>query len=414
MRTIEITESKAATLDLTTDEANAVRHAGVQLASDKGWWGSAAENSDSGPARTVIAVDLVSEGRWRIRVRDAVGVIGLPNVQIQVVPKIPANHLFHLMEVGGYVPRLADAPAMLEHDRSLWRLVAKWYLSEAEMIVRRDLMRGYEQESRILPLIRGRIDALETARLHYAGRLQYPCEYDNFTIDIALNRVLRTAARVVAASPVLERRDRRRAKAILSRMQDIGELRDSDLRAQSDRTTAHYSAGINLAHHIIRGHGRALQAGSKRSWTFLMRTPEAVESGILEVLRTGLSPTWSVAKKGRQIVGSSMTFNPDLVFDGGAATGDVKYKLSTGDLGRGDLYQAIAFATIYRTSHAAIVGFRATAGATPPTVSIGDLMVSHIDWNCDESLPPAIAASQLVADVNEWLVQRIGKLQVAI
>ena len=54
-----------------------------------------------------------------------------------------------------------------------------------------------------------------------------------------------------------------------------------------------------------------------------------VEEGVRNVMKEKLSGRWGVEKRGVQIVGSAMTLNPDLVFNGGLAIGDVKYKLHT-------------------------------------------------------------------------------------
>ena len=51
-----------------------------------------------------------------------------------------------------------------------------------------------------------------------------------------------------------------------------------------------------------------------------------------------------------------MTLNPDLVFEAGLVTGDVKYKLPT-EWDRGDLYQAVVFATGFRARQAALIHF---------------------------------------------------------
>ena len=99
-----------------------------------------------------------------------------------------------------------------------------------------------------------------------------------------------------------------------------------------------------------------------------------------------------------------MTFNPDLVFDGGLATGDVKYKIVSKEWRRSDLYQAIAFATIYRTNHAAVIGFAPPDTEPPPPIIVGDMNIRHIDWRTDPDLSPADAADTLAGDITDWLL----------
>lgn len=105
---------------------------------------------------------------------------------------------------------------------------------------------------------------------------------------------------------------------------------------------------IALGRNLLRWTGRSLAEGGAAAWTFLIRTPEMVEAGVRSVLAERLGPG-TVRKEGRQLVGSTLTFNPDLVFGGPAvAVGDVKYKLAGGDWDRSDLYQVVAFATAFR------------------------------------------------------------------
>ena len=404
MRVVKVTESQSAVLTLTDDEAKALIRSGRRLASDSSWWG--ATDDEEGPERrqrSVIRCERDSGDRWRVRVSDAVGLVAVGDLLIEVQPKIPQAHLLYLMEKGGHIPRLGEDRARAGDDRSLWDLVARWFLTEVERVLRRDLMRAYENHCDELKLIRGRVDPARTARSFYTGRIEFACEYDEFTIDNPLNRTLRAAARAVGGSPLLPWSERTRALGALARMEDVGPLRSGDTRAFVGRTTAHYQNAIALAHHILRGQGRLLEAGENVAWTFLLRTPEPVEDGIRKILSDRLGHPWTVEKRGRQAVGSKMTFNPDLVFSGGLATGDVKYSVTSKDWRRSDLYQAIAFATIYETNEAAIIGFTLSGGVAPPPIDVGQMTIRHIDWAAGSAVPPDQAAAKLTDDIATWL-----------
>src|SRR5206468_2200533 len=105
-----------------------------------------------------------------------------------------------------------------------------------------------------------------------------------------------------------------------------GELRTSDLRVAVDRRTAHYRDALALARHILRGERRTLEHGTQDAWTFLIRTPDLVESGLRQVLSEKLARRH--VKAGTiSLPGTTMTANPDLLFDAGLAVADVKYKL---------------------------------------------------------------------------------------
>jgi hypothetical protein len=126
-----------------------------------------------------------------------------------------------------------------------------------------------------------------------------------------------------------------------------------------------------------------------------------VETGIRQLLSESLTSTCTVTKQGLRLPGSTKTLNPDLVFDSGFATGDVKYKVVTSDWDNGDLYQAVAFATGHRTSHALIVAF-SERGATPQHLQVGDVTVTRVCWDTRADTPPHAAAALVSDAVRHW------------
>lgn len=402
MKVFRLEESKAGIVQLTASQADALTKAGQDLASKATYWGTD-EESEYGSRKSVITCEHVASSDWRVRIKDAVGLVAVGDVQIEVMPKIPQSHLLYLFEKANYVPRIGEERALAAENQSLWKLVAQWFLTEAERVIRRDLMRDYQSIQDTQKLIRGRLDVINTTRLYYSGLIEFPCEFDEFTTDTSLNRILKTAARIISGSPVLDRSDRRRGSAVAARMDEVGDLELHDMRAQVSRSTAHYRDGVDLGRHIIRGHGRSITTGPEAAWTFLLRTPEAVEDGIRQILRQHLAGRWKIEKKGKQVTGHTMTLNPDLVFDDGLATGDVKYQLTTRDWQRGNLYQAIAFATIYRTNEAAVIGFRSATSQGPAPMGVGDMTIRHIDWVWDSATTPSESAALLVDRVDSWL-----------
>src|SRR5262249_54950696 len=108
-------------------------------------------------------------------------------------------------------------------------------------------------------------------------------------------------------------------------------------------------------------------------------------------------------KRGIKLVPSSLTMTPDLVFDGYGAVGDVKYKTVTGDWPRGDLYQAVAFATAFKVGAACVISFRTSPAKGPPDLQTGDVRLVSRSWICGEDTPPSVAAELLAAEIDSWL-----------
>lgn len=393
-----LVEGRPSLLKLDREAATRLAEVGRQLASKKEWWGLDAPPEE----RTVITCREMEPGAWEVTVRDAVGLVSLGDLQLLVEPKIPREHLLYLFSKSGGVPRLTEDKGWINAGQDLWELIATWYLRATEYVLRRDLVRDYLQLSDELAVVRGQVEAVATARDYYRGKLALHCDFEEMGTDTPLNRVLRAAARVVARSTDLAWDVRRRAMRVLARMDDIGELRSSDLRVGTDRRTAHCRDALALARHILRGERRTLENGTRDAWTFLIRTPEMVESGLRQALSERL-PGRQVKLGTISLPGTTMTANPDLVFDGGLAVADVKYKLSGKDWRRPDLYQAVAFAAAVRTEHAAIIGFAPEEPVSEPHVYFGDISVRAIDWIADSSAPPESAADELAQRIEVWL-----------
>jgi 5-methylcytosine-specific restriction endonuclease McrBC regulatory subunit McrC len=342
-------------------------------------------------------------------VANAVGLLSIGDLQIEVRPKIPMSHLLYLFGESGQFPRMDEQMARAMTGASLWELVAKWYLVEMEGVLRKDLMRDYQEAGGWLKVIRGRVDPVRTVLALNSGRVEALCEFEEFGANTALNRILLAGARHVGASSTLPRSDRRRALSIAARMDDVTAIRPGDERVRTDRRTAYYENALGLARHIIAGQGRTIGAGAHYARTFLIRTPEMVEEGIRRILKRRLADRWRIEKKGRQLIGSSLTFNPDLVVDDGFAIADVKYKWTDKDWVRSDLYQTVAFAVEYRTRVAALVGFRRSESGTRDAIHVGEIRIDSIDWDASENLSPKEAAERLSNEVDAWLSASISE-----
>jgi 5-methylcytosine-specific restriction endonuclease McrBC regulatory subunit McrC len=299
---------------------------------------------------------------------------------------------------------MSDERGSVAADASLWQLVATWFVDATDQVLKKDLLRDYEAAAGWLPAKRGQIVVLPTARAFIFGRYGFECRYEEFNVDTPLNRVLKAAAITVLASIVLPTALRKRARAICSRMTDIGDLRTQDMLAEIDRRSAYYTDAIQLARHILQGQGRMLEAGEATAWTFLIRTPEMVEDGLRAVLSARLSGLWPIEKRSGIRVDGGFTFTPDLVFVRGRVVADVKYKLLGADWIRSDLYQIIAFGTAFRAAHAAIFGFQhSEADEIPRALRVGDVRVRVLCWNADPAVAATSAATDFGDRVAAWL-----------
>lgn len=412
MKTYRVREAQTSVaLHLTDDEADKLRVIGAALASQSRWWGSTDDVSDS--KRTVIQCTRTGGGH-SVYVANAIGVLGLGSTQIVVEPKIPLPHLLFLLEESSEIPRDLLVQSNLSADEDFLSIIASWFMSACETLLRRGLASDYARITADIPCARGSIHAIATLRAISVGRPLIRCDYDVRTEDTPLNRIMRAAALRLLGWPGMPDGLRKRCTRVAYRLSGIGDLRAGDLRTRPDTLTQHYSHAHRLARMILVGTGLSLHSGSQTTWTFLWRTPEAVESGLRAVLQRRLAEEWSLDKKRKTLSGSHRrTLNPDLVFGGdrAIAVGDVKYKHTTsGQIARTDLNQITTFATGYGVSRAAVVAFGPKSEGE--FVQVGGVRVNGFNWNTDQLEAPA-AADALSMLLGRWLAELASPVQLS-
>ena len=296
----------------------------------------------------------------------------------------------------------------MKESQNLVVLVAHWFVTALEKVLEEGLARDYLTHRDELTAVRGRVLPLATARLFYRGRVAVVADYEEFDFDTPINRTMLHVARQVAAATPLPATIRRRALRAAKRLDGVGWLRRSDAGVETDRRTHYYGDALKLARQIVAATGRTLDAGSRRSWTFLFRTPIPVEVGIRAIAAGALADLVSVTNGKLPLSGANLTINPDLVFEDTdvCAIGDVKYKLLGPEWERSDLYEVVAFAAGYRVPRAVVALF-AEPGAPPLSpVQIGDHRVSQVYWPADSSLSADAANEQFTDQLRSWYLDQ--------
>lgn len=411
MKTERLIESKTATLTLTDMQADELRRVGRALASQKQWWG-ASDDADN-PNRSVVRCERLAGARHTVRVSDAIGAIGLGDLQLIIEPKIPLSHLLYLLVESNQVPRSLYERSSLGTDDNFFDVIARWFVHTCEVLLRHGLVSDYGRVTADLPCARGRIHTVKTAQSVLAGRPVIRCEFDRFGEDTSLNRVLKAAVLRLLGLPGLPSGLRGRCRRIHHRLSDVGELRRPDLGARPDALSRRYRDAHPLALAILASTGLSMEKGEKSTWTFLFRTPEAVEEGLRNSLRTHLEPAWNVQKKAKHLPGDrNRSLNPDLVFGVNEAVGDVKYRLTgDGEIKRGELNQVTTFATGYHAKKATVIAFG--PNEIGEEVLVGSVQVNGFNWNSDGATPEQ-AALRLAEEVGSWLTQSSGTDMLAV
>lgn len=401
MRTAKLIESSDTTVTLTDAEAANLRYIGKRLASEKQWWGNNVDD-DEPSTRTVVHCHHVSGSDYRVRVSEAIGVIGLGQTQLIIEPKIALPHLLYLFAASEQFPRHLLERTQLGADASFFIVVASWFIETCEALLRHGLVSDYARVTGDLGCARGRIHSVATARSVLVGRPVIRCDYDLRSEDTALNRVLKAASLRLLGWPGLSSDLHRRCRRILHRFSDIGELHDGDKVIRLDPLTRIYKDVHPLALLILDGSSVAIHEGAHPMWTFLCRTPDAVEAGVRSILSHRLGTHWAIDKQGKTLAGDKCRrLNPDLVFGNTFAVGDVKYKRSSdGTIARSDLNQITTFATGYGVTAGVVIAFG--KDEVGENVHVGPVRINGFNWNIDDPTPDR-AADRIARHLQGWL-----------
>lgn len=391
-------ESRRTELRLDQAQAEALRALGRELAASQSWWG------DSEPSvKSVVEVVPLGGNRHAVTFRDVIGVARLGDLQIKVQPKISEEHFAYLICSSTVAPRMAESSVVVDVGNDYVSLLALWCVNESERLLRHGLRPDYNEVHEELAEVRGHLNVMATAMAVQSGRPVAHCEFEEFNDDSPLNRIVKAACQLVAATSSIGLNVRRRARRVAMRMEGVGSLQHSDRYARTSRITSSYGRVLPIARLLLQGGGVTSRIGTMSGRAFLLRTPELVEDGVRNILSRRLASI-EVRKRRLQLGTSGVTINPDLVFADGLAVGDVKYRHLREDWDRPSLYQAVAFAAGFRSLRCGIFGFIGDdKQRTPREVPIGDVTARAFAWNASAEASPNSSEDSLVAEVAAWL-----------
>lgn len=399
-----LVESQRYLFDLDEAQVAALQTLRTSLQGSQVWWG-AKQDFDEEPG-SPVRIALRGRGQYEVIVSDAIGALALPRLDLIVVPKIKQEHFTYIAARAFGHLRTDASELALASGASFKDAVAGWFVSSVERLVRTSLNVDYQtilDEQRIL---RGALRAEPTLRRWMTGHVDLVCEFDELTVNTALNRVIKSALENVGHNTTLSPEVTRRARVMLLRFRSVGQLVKSDFFVVPTRGERRYRRALELARSVLASTGRSLRAGPAASNTFLFRTPDLIEEGIRRILADALRPI-RVQKRGRVLVPSAERVMPDLELASPPFTGDVKYKITNGKWKRPDLAQAVLFAAAYRSPRALVLGFGQDPDVVLDRVPVGDIEVVSALWDASGVRTPVEAERHLVRAVRRFLPPQI-------
>ncbi|MFE0455452.1 McrC family protein [Streptomyces sp. NPDC058914] len=385
-----------------------VEHApavGVALPDDVGRALAALRIVDAAP-------DPYSPGRWSLRAGSKVGAVtvAVPGhgdpLTLRIVPKVPIARLFFLL---GYSLDPAgawrDGEVDVAEHRDLLPALAHAVERQVDQAVRQGLLQGYRVTDETSPVVRGRIREAEQIRRRFGATLPVEVTYDDFTTDIAENRILRAAVERLLRLPGVPREVRRRLLHQRARLADVTVLvRGRPLPEwRPSRLNARYHRALHLARAVLEDASPEHGPGGLRIEGCLFDMNELFEDFVTVALRDALRGSGHTARfqdSHHLDEAAAIRMRPDLVLyrpDGiPCAVADAKYKAEKrGGYPDADLYQMLAYCTALGLSAGHLVYAKGNASHAAHRVRRAGTLIHQHALDLDQE--PA----GLLADVGE-------------
>ncbi|GHB15794.1 McrBC 5-methylcytosine restriction system component [Streptomyces viridiviolaceus] len=308
------------------------------------------------------APDPYTPGRWSLRAGSKVGTVNIavPGLRepftVRVGPKVPIARLFFLL---GYSldPKSGwrDGEVDVAEHRDLLPALAHAVERQVDRALRQGLLQGYRSTEESSLVVRGRIREAEQIRRRFGTVLPVEVAYDEFTTDIAENRILLTAVDRLLRLPGVPREVRRRLLHQRARLVDVTPvMRGQQLPGwHPTRLNARYHNALRLAQVCLRGASAEQGPGGLRIDGFLFDMNRLFEDFVTVALREavrGAGQEVRLQDSHHLDEDSVIRMRPDYVLYGPdgvpCAVADAKYKAERrGGYPDADLYQMLAYCT---------------------------------------------------------------------
>ena len=332
MRRLTLTEgAPAAPWDISTEEAEAL--AGAELA---------------------VVSRTPGATWWEVAAGAKVGVARVGNLQVSVRPKIPIDRLVFMMGYAQKPKFWREHSVLLDPERDLADALAESFRRLATKALEQGLLHGYLEVDDTLPVVRGRIRIGDQLARRPGLGIPLEIRYDEFTADIAENRLLLAATTRLLRMPTVTRSVRQSLQRLRLQLADVTPIPrgQSMPRWTASRLNARYQPALHLAELIVAGDSFEQRVGDVQVSGFVFDMWKVYEDFVCVALQGAMSPYGgrSTLQFGMHLdVSGDVPMRPDYVWmlaGEPAAVVDAKYKAEKpSGFPQADIYQLLAYCT---------------------------------------------------------------------
>ena len=421
MNSYNLVENKTLEINLSNDEAEALKALESKIANFVSGLPDDSFEDEDRRFKITFQKSQIQENTYFLTVSNAIGQIVLGDRIFNISPKIQDDHFIEIYKLD----KNKDKNIWIEDNQGtaakgeIFYLIINDFLNGVEKVVSKGIRKGYKQFEDELKYIKGRVNVMETTRNLLSGKLAIKTEFEEFSIDTALNRLIKSAlfeiktlhsseSLHVTSSDFIETLVSKASK-LYNHFEFIPDYLASDLRVYVDRNTKYYEQALVGAKNILQSYGAEVTVGDITASARMMNTFMVIENGLRYFLNQNLPEKFMCNSKptSKNSRDGKYSFNPDLVFGTiteNIATGDIKYKYWTSQnkFSRGDLQQSITFTNAYKVQKGIIIGFSDSSfNPTKYHDKIGDIDFFVSTW--DTGKDPSKASQKLLEQITDIL-----------
>ena len=330
-------------------------------------------------------------GDGNAKAQQWIGVIQVPGLQIEILPKIDGladeqasdeghearRNVLYMLAVAGDVPvRSRDVARLASRRAPLSETLAAIFADRLLSELLRGPERAYLSRVENLRCFKGKLVISEQTQHNAAHRERFFCRFDEFCEDTVMNRIFRAACRLLLdATRTPATQDLlRHCLLLLDRVSDIvvhDELFD---QVTINRQNERFADVFRFCRLILGGRSPTVQAGRGRSFSLLFDMNQVFERFIAGFMRSRVMPQLEghqlfpqARRRQRHLMVCEergvLPLKPDLLVeapDGRRLVIDTKWKRLTEGKRRGgvsgpDLYQLYAYTRRYGSTHSILL-----------------------------------------------------------
>ncbi|MDB5312294.1 MAG: hypothetical protein JWO38_6496 [Gemmataceae bacterium] len=315
-------------------------------------------------ARNVIEVQPgFTSGSFRLTARGHVGFLDGPTVRFEILPKIPWPNLFLIL---GLDSGSAPPGGRVEPGGGLLAVLCRELTDRLRDVLRSGPVRGYREDDRESPFLRGRLRTAD--QLRDAAARAFPDHFHvtetAFDLDTPWNRIPKAVSSALLARSDLPSGVRSELAAAVVPLEavPVRPVTGADFEAAAREPRAAAYNGVLSLCQLIRDGFASTDLTAGGTGAFLVDLGRAFEDYLAASIRAAFvdRPTWSVEAQPRFVLGrvrgEPVVLQPDvLVRRRGIALAvlDAKWKRPGPDAA--DLHQILSYASVTGARHVGLV-----------------------------------------------------------